>query len=160
MKNKHKTPAETANSSDNWNNPFADLKIELPAVPEPLPPPPPPPPSGKERQNASLSDEDRQLLAHFENGLSVGSAESGDGRPKPRNHRRLSFNIQRKGKGGRTVTIVHGLQELELMEQMELCSQIKTALGCGARFLEGDLEIQGDQRERARAWFAKNNWAV
>ena len=64
----------------------------------------------------------------------------------------MTFNIQRKGKGGKTVTKVFGLQDLDLPEQMELCTAAKNALGCGAPFLDGILEIQGDQRDRAAKW--------
>ncbi|MCQ2396883.1 MAG: hypothetical protein MJ106_04205 [Lentisphaeria bacterium] len=51
-----------------------------------------------------------------------------------------------------------GLSDLELPEQMELCSRVKNALGIGARFLEGVLELQGDQVQRAKEWFAKENF--
>jgi len=141
-------------TEENWNNPFMDLKIELPKEPEkkPVAPPPPPPPEAK------LSKEDQALLRAFESGgdVSVGSGERVGTRPKYR--AKVTFNIQRKGKGGKTVTLVHGLERMEMLEQMELCTQVKNGLGCGARFANGVLEIQGDQPDRARDWFAKHNF--
>lgn len=139
---------------ENWNNPFADLELDLP---EPPPPPPPPPPSREELQREALDDEDKKLLAAFEGAISVGH-DATDAQPSPGARGKVSFNIQRKGKGGKTVTIVRGLQSLELADQMALCSQVKNALGCGARFLEGVLEIQGDQRDRAMQWFADHGF--
>ena len=152
MKNK-KNPALPVRNSTPWNNPFAGLKLDLPKEPEAVPPPPPPSP--EEQKRAALSKEDQKLLEVFGGkSLSVG----GDGTAaKPRGPR-VSFNIQRKGKGGKTVTLVYGLQELELAEQMALCSQIQKALGTGARFEDGILQIQGDQRDRAQGWFSQRGF--
>ncbi|MBR6471818.1 MAG: translation initiation factor [Victivallales bacterium] len=129
------------------------MKLDLPKEPEAVAPPPPPSPD--EQKRAALSKEDRKLLDAFGGqSLSLG----GDGTPgKPRGPH-VSFNIQRKGKGGKTVTLVYGLQELELAEQMSMCSQIQKGLGTGARFEDGILQIQGDQRERAKEWFAKRGF--
>ena len=152
MKNK-KNPPSTERSSAPWNNPFAGLKLDLPKEPEAVPPPPPPSP--EEQKRAALSKEDQKLLKAFGGkSLSVG----GDGAPSKPRGPRVSFNIQRKGKGGKTVTLVYGLQELELAEQMSLCSQSQKGLGTGARFEDGILQIQGDQRERTQEWFAKRGF--
>ena len=137
-----------------WNNPFAALKLDLPKEPET--PPPPPPPSPEELRRQALSEEDRKLLEAFGGaaGLSVGH----DDAPAQPKGPRVSFNIQRKGKGGKIVTLVFGLKDLELTEQMTLGSQIQKALGIGARFEDGVLQLQGDQRERAAEWFATHGF--
>ncbi len=140
----------------NWNNPFVGLKIDFPKE---EPPPPPPPPSPEELKRAELSPEDLALLKAFggdKEAVVTGDAKKAADPPTVKG--RLSFNIQRKGKGGKTVTLVFGLQELELLEQMTLCSRVKNALGCGARFENGVLEIQGDQRTRALEWFTKQGF--
>ena len=148
---KKKTPQPAPGSSTPWNNPFAGLKLDLPKTPEP---PPPPPPSPEEQRKAALSPEDQKLLEAFGGiTLSVGHAT-----PAKPSGPRLSFNIQRKGKGGKTVTLVYGLKELELTEQMTLGTRLQKALGTGARFEDGILQIQGDQRDRARAWFTKQGF--
>ena len=41
---------------------------------------------------------------------------------------------------------------------MELCDGIKTSLGIGGRFMDGTLERQGDQRERAAKWLEGNKF--
>lgn len=151
MKKNKKEQRDPAATPANWNNPFAELKIDLPKE---EPPPPPPPPTPEELKQAQLSDADRELLKVFGGDF----VEHGDNGKKAGNRGKVTFNIQRKGKGGKTVTIVHGLAKLDLTEQMELCNQVKNALGCGARFLEGTLEIQGDQRTRAAQWFADNGF--
>ncbi|MBR0458768.1 MAG: translation initiation factor [Victivallales bacterium] len=145
----------------NLGNPFAGLKldVELPPPPEPPKPAPPPPPTHDEQIAAQLSKEDQVLLKAF--------AEKSDGLPsaigidKPAQAPkgpRIVLVIQKKGHKGRVVTLAHGFKELTFTEQMDLCYQLKTALGVGARFLDGTLEIQGDQRQRAAAWLSERNF--
>ena len=134
---------------DNWNNPFVGLKLNLPEPPKPAAPPPPPKNAAPKKE---LSPEDQALLKAFGGEKSIGRDTAPHAAPAGRG--RVTFNIQRKGKGGKTVTKVFGLQDLDLAEQMELCAAAKNALGCGARFLDGILEIQGDQRDRAAKWLA------
>lgn len=139
----------------NWNNPFVGLKIDLPDPPKP---PPPPPPTEEEKKQSALSKEDLELLKAFGGNVVIGKDAKESA--KVRSRGKLSFQIQRKGKGGKTVTNVKGLEGLELPEQMELCSQAKSALGIGARFVEGVLELQGDQVQRAQEWFRKQNFTT
>jgi translation initiation factor 1 (eIF-1/SUI1) len=70
----------------------------------------------------------------------------------------LSFGVQRKGKGGKTVTHIQGLASLGMMERMELARDLGRALGTNARFNEDTLEVQGDQRERSAEWFATHGY--
>ena len=156
MKRKKKESAQAPVAStlneQNWNNPFLDLKLDLP---EPPKPPPPPPPSPEELRVSALSPEDQALLKAF------GGDAALDLNPQastPKKRRKLTFQLRRKGRGGKTVTCVQGLQELELPEQMELCSRVKEALGIGAHFVEGVLELQGDQIQRASQWFGKEGF--
>ncbi len=132
-----------------FGNVFADLKVEN------LPPPPdaqPPvkverPLSPEEKKVAALSQEDRELLNAFGG---VGDAIQYDGTAQKKMPK-FSMNIERKGHHGKTVTLVYGLKELPMEEQMALCSFVKSKLGLGARFLDGVLEVQGDQRTRLEA---------
>ena len=110
---KKKTTPSPTGASTPWNNPFAGLKLDLPKEPET----PPPPPSPEEQRKNLLSKEDQELLAAF-GGASTLSV--GHDTPEKPHGPRLSFNIQRKGKGGKTVTLVYGLKELEQTEQMTL----------------------------------------
>ena len=155
-KKRNQPEADPSEIPANWNNPFVGLKIDFPKE---EPPPPPPPPSPQDLKRAELSPDDLALLKAFGGDEATAVTTGGDRvKEAPPVKARLSFNIQRKGKGGKTVTLVHGLQTLELLEQMALCGRVKNALGCGARFENGVLEIQGDQRQRAQDWFAKQGF--
>ncbi len=59
-----------------------------------------------------------------------------------------------KRKKGKKVTIVSGLSE-EGNDLPALLTQLKTACGAGGTIQSGNLEIQGDQRERISDLLAK-----
>lgn len=59
---------------------------------------------------------------------------------------------ERKGHGGKTVTVVVGIAPRFLDE---LCGELKRALGCGARVEEGAVILQGELVERAVAFLEK-----
>jgi len=142
-----------------FNNPFADLQVEVPEPPAPEPPPPPPPPTREEVLTQALSPADQALLKEFAakgGGLPPGIGR--DGKVVVAKGPQVTLVIQKKGHKGRVVTLAHGLKELTFTEQMELCHAIKTALGIGARFVDGVLELQGDQRQRASEWLSARQY--
>lgn len=100
---------------------------------------------------AELSRADKALLEEFRKKGTCQSITTPDSDGKTSGPL-LKLVIQRKGHRGKTVTLVHGLKESSMTERMQLCSEIKTALGIGARFVETVLELQGDQRQRAAEW--------
>ncbi len=61
---------------------------------------------------------------------------------------------ERKGRAGKTVTVVGGLQ-LTGPEQAALAKQLKALCGSGGTVKEGNIEIQGDHRERIAAELKK-----
>lgn len=68
----------------------------------------------------------------------------------PRGPARAVVRLERKGRGGKEVTVVEqlGLPAAALREWLKA---LKAALGCGGA-VEGDaLVLQGDHRERVRA---------
>ncbi len=54
---------------------------------------------------------------------------------------------ERKGRGGKTVTIVGGLQH-DPQTLATLLRSLKQVCGAGGALKDGELEIQGDHRER------------
>jgi translation initiation factor 1 len=53
----------------------------------------------------------------------------------------------RKGRAGKTVTVVYGLQH-SAASYKELLATLKMTCGTGGTIKEGELEIQGDQRDK------------
>lgn len=55
----------------------------------------------------------------------------------------MIVRLDRKGRGGKSVTIIEGLQ-LTQPEKEALLKGLKTGIGAGGTLKEGSLEIQGD----------------
>lgn len=64
-----------------------------------------------------------------------------------RNRGRVDIKRTTAGRGGKTVTIVTGFVGIGLPEKETLSKKMRNACGCGGTVKEGDIEIQGDQRE-------------
>ncbi len=60
--------------------------------------------------------------------------------------RPLRLALERKGRGGKTVTVLRGLGSSPALAP--LVQSLKKALGCGASLEGQQLVFQGDQRER------------
>ena len=86
-------------------------------------------------------------------GLPVASVSASSVKPtlaKPvpaKNRGRVDLKRTTAGRGGKTVTIVTGFIGIGLPEKESLCKKMRGACGCGGTVKDGDIEIQGDQRE-------------
>jgi translation initiation factor 1 len=69
-------------------------------------------------------------------------------RPAPA---RAVVRMERKGHGGKEVTIVEQL-ELSPQELASWLKLLKQSLGCGGAVESGALILQGDHRERIKRW--------
>lgn len=65
----------------------------------------------------------------------------------PPNQHSLKIQASRKGKGGKTVTIVSGFQVSPDTLQ-SLVKQLKNQCGTGGTMRDGEIEIQGDHRQK------------
>lgn len=66
---------------------------------------------------------------------------------------------ERKGRGGKTVTIVSGLPG-DPATLAELAARLKRLCGAGGTLAGGDVELQGDHRERLAAHLAQLGYRV
>lgn len=71
--------------------------------------------------------------------------------PEPENvvkkQPRLDISIERKGRGGKTATLITGWI-CEQEELLRIASQLKSSLGAGGSARGGDILIQGDRRSQ------------
>ncbi|HEU4759723.1 MAG TPA: translation initiation factor [Dehalococcoidia bacterium] len=70
---------------------------------------------------------------------------------EPKGPPRAVVRMERKGRGGKEVTVVEQL-ELRPAELEAWLKALKQALGCGGAVEEGTLVVQGDHRARVKAW--------
>ena len=69
--------------------------------------------------------------------------------PAPaKNRGRVDIKRTTAGRGGKTVTIVTGFIGIGLPEKEQLAKKMRNACGCGGTVKDGEIEIQGDQREK------------
>jgi len=71
---------------------------------------------------------------------------------------KIILRVQRKGRGGKTVTLLScaGLAAVDLEP---LAREMRKALGCGSRVEEEGIVLQGDVQERASVWLSERGAA-
>lgn len=72
-------------------------------------------------------------------------------RTNPLAKKKLVVSRSRKGRGGKTVTMIAGLVG-STTELEELAKGLRTALGCGASVEDGQVVVAGDQCDRVKTW--------
>ena len=86
----------------------------------------------------------------FENALRTGA------RPV---QQKVTVRLERKGRGGKSVTVIDGLQ-MRQKEKEALLKQLKTKLGTGGTVKDTSLEIQGDHRNALMAELGKMGYTA
>jgi translation initiation factor 1 len=71
----------------------------------------------------------------------------------------VKLRIEKKGRGGRIVTVLHGLPEnSDFLEG--LAKNLKKSLGTGGSVVGATIELQGEWRERLRVLLPSKNLSV
>jgi translation initiation factor 1 len=69
------------------------------------------------------------------------------------------LRVEKKGRGGKTVTVVDGLpRNAAFLKDLSL--ELKRACGTGGAAVDGAIELQGDLRDRARAFLVRKGMTV
>jgi translation initiation factor 1 len=105
--------------------------------------------------NVLLPDSEKPASRPFSEPVSnVPSARGHDGRK-----REVRIRLDRKGRKGKTVTLITGMgHNPDTMKEM--AHTLKERCGTGGTVKEGNIELQGDQRERATEELEKMNYIV
>jgi translation initiation factor 1 len=69
------------------------------------------------------------------------------------------LRLERKGRGGKSVTVVDGLPKNKAFLD-RLARELKRTCGVGGRAGDGSIELQGDQREKLRALLPDRGFVV
>lgn len=67
--------------------------------------------------------------------------------PPEKNRGRVDIRRETGNRGGKTVTVISGFVGIGLPEKETLAKKMRAACGCGGTVKDGQIEIQGDQRE-------------
>jgi translation initiation factor 1 len=60
---------------------------------------------------------------------------------------------------GKTMTIIQGIDSTKINVR-ELLKKLKSKLACGGTFKEGEIELQGDHRQRVKELLVKEGFAA
>ena len=69
------------------------------------------------------------------------------------------LRMEKKGRGGKTVTVIFGLPNNEDFLK-NLCGELKKACGCGGAVTGDGVELQGELRDRVRSHLEKKGFTV
>lgn len=69
--------------------------------------------------------------------------------------RKLVVRRERKGRGGKTATVVDGIR-VSPSALERIARELRRALGCGAAVEEGTIVVQGDLVARVERWLVEH----
>ncbi len=75
----------------------------------------------------------------------------------PPPQQKLKIRLDTKHRGGKAVTLVEGFIGTE-DDLVDLGKKIKNFCGTGGSAKEGEIIVQGDQREKVLQWLLKNDY--
>jgi translation initiation factor 1 len=69
------------------------------------------------------------------------------------------LRMEKKGRGGKTVTVIFGLPRNDEFLKT-LCGELKRTCGCGGAITDDGVELQGELRDRVRSHLQKKGFTV
>ncbi len=104
--------------------------------------------TASKRKNSDSKTTDGKRVVYSEFGKYENSAALERGTPEvPPNQQTLKVEASRKGRGGKTVTIISGFQgKPETLA--DLAKQLKAQCGTGGTVKDNEIEIQGEHKQK------------
>ncbi len=104
--------------------------------------------AASKRQDSDNKTTDGKRIVYSEFGNVDNSAALQRGTPEvPPNQQTLKVEASRKGRGGKTVTVISGFQgKPEILA--DLAKQLKAQCGTGGTVKDNEIEIQGEHKQK------------
>jgi translation initiation factor 1 len=107
---------------------------------------------GKKQHSSS----DHRVYSEFGNDLSPNPTSRPD---LPPSQQSLKIQVLRKGRKGKTVTVISGFQAQQ-ETLATLTKQLKVQCGAGGTLKETEIEVQGDHRQKLAAYLQQQGYSV
>jgi len=106
--------------------------------------------------NKKNKSDSRGFVYSTDPGFSFES-ESSSQETLPASKQKLKIRLDSKHRAGKAVTLIEGFvgknEDLELLGK-----KLKTFCGTGGSAKDGEIIVQGDQRDKVLQWFLKNGY--
>lgn len=100
-------------------------------------------------QGSLPSGEDREEKGERKESGEIGKSEDRDRKVSSKG--KINVSMEKKGRGGKTATIVYGFAETVSDEEIAgLATRLKQRLGTGGSSRGGEILLQGDVREKVK----------
>lgn len=86
------------------------------------------------------------------------SGDEAAGETIPSNQQKLKIRLDKKHRAGKMVTLVEGFVGTQ-NDLEDLGKKLKNLCGSGGSAKDNEIIIQGDHRDKIRAWMLKNGYA-
>jgi translation initiation factor 1 len=104
--------------------------------------------STSKSKDSQPNNQSGKRVVYSEFGNYENSAATERGTPEvPPNQQTLKVEASRKGRGGKTVTVISGFQE-KPETLADLAKQLKAQCGTGGTVKENEIEIQGEHKQK------------
>jgi translation initiation factor 1 len=104
--------------------------------------------STSKRKDSNPNNQSEKRIVYSEFGNVDNSAALQRGTPEvPPNQQTLKVEASRKGRGGKTVTVISGFQE-KPETLADLAKQLKAQCGTGGTVKDNEIEIQGEHKQK------------
>jgi translation initiation factor 1 len=96
--------------------------------------------------------DNRKKTLNWDDFKALGNPENAD--PEPEEGKKVSFKIpikvhyEKKGRGGKEAVIIRGFEDDIQHDKDAICKNIKTKVGIGGAVKDGEIILQGNQRDR------------
>ncbi len=107
--------------------------------------------------NKKNNPDSRGFVYSTDPGFSFQPEENNEPETLPASQQKLKIRLETKHRGGKMVSLIQGFtgtnEDLE-----DLGKQLKNFCGTGGSVKDGEIIIQGDQREKILQWLFKNGY--
>ena len=87
-------------------------------------------------------------------------SKGGDDKISTNQSKRLKIHKEKKGKKGKTVTVVSGFESHNTLQINKLLKKLKVYCGTGGSLNEQGIQLQGDMQDKVKFFLRKEGYQI